>query len=228
MNKNKSNKLRNLYPNIAKEWHPRKNKGIVELSSTTFGSNKVVWWLCSSGHEWQARVVNRTKLARGCPYCAGRYATKDNNLQKTHRSLISEWHHIKNTDISPSQLKAGSNKRVWWICNKGHEWQAAVSNRAKLKTGCPYCYGSLAAEDNSLFATHPTLCKEWNFEKNTGMYPTTLKAGSNKKVWWVCARKHEWEAKVSNRSYLQRGCPYCADKRRNKYSNIYKLLSTQI
>jgi hypothetical protein len=40
-------------------------------------TGKKVWWICENGHEWDARVVNRTR-GSGCPRCAGRYAASDN------------------------------------------------------------------------------------------------------------------------------------------------------
>ena len=31
-----------------------------------------------------------------------------------------------------------SNKKAWWKCPKGHEWQATITNRNK-GVGCPVC-----------------------------------------------------------------------------------------
>jgi len=35
-------------------------------------------------------------------------------------------------------IPAGTEKKVWWMCEKGHEWQAVVYSRNKGK-GCPIC-----------------------------------------------------------------------------------------
>ncbi|MCH5316307.1 MAG: zinc-ribbon domain-containing protein, partial [Eubacterium sp.] len=40
--------------------------------------------------------------------------------------LMAEWNWERNTDVTPSQLTIGSHKKVWWKCNKGHEWQATI------------------------------------------------------------------------------------------------------
>ena len=46
----------------------------------------------------------------------------------------------KNGNITPSSFTSGSKHKVWWKCSLGHQWQAAIYNRAKPNgTGCPIC-----------------------------------------------------------------------------------------
>ena len=54
---------------------------------------------------------------------------KPKRYESDNAQLISEWNWEKNTDFNPSQLTLGSNKKVWWKCNKEHEWQAIISDR---------------------------------------------------------------------------------------------------
>lgn len=54
--------------------------------------------------------------------------------------LQKEWNNNKNGLMHPDMFSANSNKKVWWRCEKGHEWQARISNRT-AGTGCPYCKG---------------------------------------------------------------------------------------
>jgi len=35
-------------------------------------------------------------------------------------------------------MKKVKVKKIWWKCEKGHEWQATVSNGNDSR-GCPYC-----------------------------------------------------------------------------------------
>lgn len=63
----KSN-LKNTYPDIANEWHPFKNKELTPDLITPMNGRKV-WWVCKEGHEWEAKVLNRTKNGSGCPRC---------------------------------------------------------------------------------------------------------------------------------------------------------------
>ena len=71
------------------------------------------------------RVTYRTsKGGTGCPYCAGKKPSKEYNLAIKHSILIKEWHPIKNEKLTPYDVTPGSGRKVWWICEKGHEWQA--------------------------------------------------------------------------------------------------------
>ncbi|MDH3559240.1 MAG: zinc-ribbon domain-containing protein [Deltaproteobacteria bacterium] len=72
-----------------------------------------------------------------------------------------EWHATKNAPLTPSDVTPGSNKKVWWACPKGHEWQAKVNDRNYRRTGCPYCSGRRVCIDNSLQTVNPTLAREW-------------------------------------------------------------------
>lgn len=54
--------------------------------------------------------------------------------------LMAEWNWEKNNELNldPKTLTLGNNKKAWWKCSKGHEWQASVVNRIK-GSGCPIC-----------------------------------------------------------------------------------------
>jgi len=56
-----TNSLANLYPKIAKEWHPTKN-GTIKPEQVVAGSNTKVWWKCVNGpdHEWEISSQIRT------------------------------------------------------------------------------------------------------------------------------------------------------------------------
>lgn len=57
------------------------------------------------------------------------------------------------------------------------------------------------------------LMGEWDQEANFALDTSKLTRGSNKKAWWKCSKcEYVWEAKISNRSILGRGCPCCANK----------------
>ena len=59
-------------------------------------------------------------------------------LYESYPALSTEWHLTKNGDLTPKDVTPGSNKKVWWRCNKGHEWAAIINNRVH-GTGCPVC-----------------------------------------------------------------------------------------
>ncbi len=204
------NDLETINPTLAKEWNYEKNN---ELTPTDVlpGSHKKVWWKCYKEHEWQATINDRNN-GRGCPYCAGKKISKGyNDLQTLNPNLAKEWNYEKNDGLTPANVTSGSNKKVWWRCSKGHEWQASINNRNK-EIGCPYCAGQKVLEGyNDLQTVNPALAKEWNYEKNGRLTPSSITANSGQKVWWKCQEKHEWQAVVSDRN-KGKGCPYCSGR----------------
>ena len=124
-------------PTLAKEWNYEKNNALTHTDVTT-GSNKKVWWKCKNGHEWQAYICHRNK-GSGCPYCSGKKVLKGyNDLQTVSPSLAEEWNYEKNNELSPADVTQNSNKRVWWKCSEGHEWEATINNRSRGNR-CPIC-----------------------------------------------------------------------------------------
>ena len=65
----------------------------------------------------------------------------------------------------------------------------------------------------SLFALFPQLVEEIDPIKNQDINPKIISAKSGKKVWWKCAKGHEWETKIEHRTRSGSGCPYCAGHR---------------
>ena len=104
-----------------------------------------------------------------------------------------------------------SDKKVWWKCSKGHEWEATIINRNK-GTGCPYCASQKILRGyNDLQTVNPDLAKEWNYNKNFGLTPMDVMPNSGKKVWWKCVNGHEWQATIAHRNDGS-GCPYCSGR----------------
>jgi len=203
-----NNCLQIMNPELAKEWHPTKN-GSKTPKDIAASTHKKVWWICSRGHEWNAMVSNRSR-GRGCPYCAGRLACADNCLQTVNPGLAKEWHPIKNGSLTAKDVTIGTHRKVWWVCDRGHEWEGTVDSRSRSR-GCPYCAGKLICDDNCLQTLNPEVAKEWHLTKNGGLTPRDVFQNSNKKYWWRCGKGHEWQATINNRS-SGRGCPYCIGK----------------
>ena len=129
------NDLKTVFPKIAKTWSPKNKLKPTEVSSR---SNIEVIWQCKYGHEWKARIADRTE-GHGCPYCAGQKVWKGfNDFATTHPALIPEWSE-KNTNISPDSITYKNRTNVWWRCSKcGNEYMAVVYARANGR-GCPFC-----------------------------------------------------------------------------------------
>lgn len=52
--------------------------------------------------------------------------------------LLMQWHPTKNGELTPDNVSQSSRKPIWWLCEKGHEWQTQTVSRLG-GTGCPVC-----------------------------------------------------------------------------------------
>lgn len=208
----KETTLQAKFPEIAAEWHPTKNGSLAPQTVGAY-SKKTVWWQCAKGHEWSTEVISRTARPRGCPICSGRQALAGyNDLAYLNPELATEWHPVKNGELTPQQVTAHSGKRVWWQCAEGHEWSTKVSDRSTNGNGCPICSGQkVLAGYNDLASIDPELAAEWHPTKNGNLTPQDVTARSGKKIWWICAKGHEWSTVIAHRS-AGSGCPYCSGR----------------
>ena len=190
-----------------------------DLNTLTLGSDRKVWWICPKGHSWQAGIGSRYRSGAGCPICANLQVLKGyNDLESQCPRVAKEWNYEKN-DFPPDEIVYVSNKKVWWICELGHEWEAIIKNRTKENgTNCPYCTNQkILSGYNDLATENPDLASEWNYEKND-LNPNEIGSKSKKSVWWKCKNGHEWQQviEVRNRGI---GCPYCNGKKITKGEN---------
>ena len=210
-----ANDLATTNPELILEWNTEKN-GALKPTDVVAGSAKKMWWKCSNGHEWQARISHRAN-GIGCPYCSGRNVIQGvNDLITTHPQIAKEWNHNKNS-ILPSEVSAGSGKTAWWVCDKGHEWQAVVYSRCE-GNGCPICANQkVLVGYNDLQTVNERVAKEWNYDKNVDLRPSDIVANSHQKVWWVCKKGHEWQAVVMGRCSGGHNCPICAIEKQTSF-----------
>ncbi|MCL2540116.1 MAG: zinc-ribbon domain-containing protein [Firmicutes bacterium] len=134
-------------------------------------------------------------------------------IEHKKSELLKEWNYKKNKDISPKDYARGSDKKVWWICEHGHEWQAGIGYRTAFGIPCPVCNKThtLVSGVNDLATLNPALAREWDYYRNSGLRPTKIMPRSMKKVWWKCEEGHSYQAIVNNRSQGS-GCPICAGR----------------
>ena len=71
---------------------------------------------------------------------------------------------------------------------------------------------------------YPNLVKEFDFKKNFPLFPKNITKSSQKKVWWICSYNHSWSAKVSDRTYYEKGCPYCSGRKSTPTNNLKSLM----
>lgn len=206
------------FPLLTAEWDIEKNAPLTPQDVTT-GSHKLIWWRCPKGHSWRAAVYSRTTLGTGCPVCTGRQALAgENDLATLYPDIAAQWDEEKNGALRPNNVTAGSNRRVWWRCEKGHSYRAVIAQRVQRGDGCPYCANrKVLPSFNDLATAAPLVAKQWHETRNGALTPEMVTAGSHKKAWWQCSYGHVWKAAIYSRAGVQQcGCPVCAGKTKRK------------
>lgn len=216
---------------LAQEWTGIVDTGeIVKPEDVSYGSIKRLKWKCSKGHEWFTTINNRTSNMHGCPYCNGKRISDIGSLKdwclmngEFGKQIISEWTGELKTGehIDIDKIKYASVKKIKWRCKNNHEWFAGPNSRTIRRTGCPYCSGLYASEDNSLKnwclsngSFGQRLILEWTGENEEGanINISDVAYASNKRLKWRCSEGHEWVTAVKARTSRKTGCPYCSGK----------------
>ena len=148
----------------------------------------------------------------GLGYGRGTIVYDYNDLATINPELAKEWNYERN-NILPKQVATGSNQKVWWKCQCGHEWNASIVRRAN-GADCPYCAKRRVLERkifigyNDLATTHPELVKYFVNPEDAKKYTH----GSNQKVQLKCPEcgKEKW-MKLDNLSKQGFSCDRCSD-----------------
>ncbi|WP_375088853.1 zinc-ribbon domain-containing protein [Peribacillus sp. RS7] len=209
--------IENNKQDLLGEWDYEKNI-LTTPKDIGYGSQKKVWWICEKGHSYDT-TTNIRRNGSGCPYCKHQKFKKGyNDLLTKYPEVAKFWNYQKNT-LTPDKVLAGGRKKVWWKCEKGHEWESTINSKI-ADHHCPYFSGRLAIKGQTdLEALFPEIAKEWHFEKNIGKNPSQISAKSSNKVWWKCKKcGDEWTTLVSNRTRddgnTGSGCPQCSNELR--------------
>lgn len=205
------NDLATTNPEIIKFWHPTKNLPLTP-ESVTKGTKKKIWWVCENGHEDFILPNNKIKIGPQCSYCnRSKMMTGLNDFATLYPEPAQEWHPELNGDDKPSMFAATSSKKFWWQCKTcGEAWSAALHNRGRHGTGCPYCSGNkIKVGLNDLKTRLPELASQWHPTKNGELTPSQVTIGSPQNVWWQCLAGHEWQTRIRDRVAKNNGCGEC-------------------
>ena len=199
-------------PEIAKEWNYEKNENL-KPTDVTAGSSKKVYWKCNNKHEWKAGIKERNK-GQNCPYCSNKKILVGYNdlytyCIKNHMEDIIEEFDVKKNKFTMKEVTAGSDRKTWWKCSKGHSYQSSPSRRVIRGSGCGICSHNILVKGvNDLLTTNPEIAKEWDYEKNK-VGPDEVMAGSNiEKYWFICPKGHSYKSAPLNRK-KGTNCPQC-------------------
>ena len=206
------NDLATTNPELLKEWDYEKNA--ISPYEITAGSEKMIWWICDSGHSYQSYLFNR-KRGVGCPYCDGKKVLVGyNDLATTNPKLAEEWDYEKNGNLKPTDVTAGSHKKVYWKCNNKHEWEAGIKERNKGQN-CPYCSNKKVLIGYNDLYTYcikkhmEYIIEEFDVEKNKFTMEEVI-PGSGKAAWWKCPNGHSYKSAIERRVIRNQACPICS------------------
>ncbi len=151
-----ANLLKNTFHIIFNMLHPIKN-GLLNVDKLTYGSNKVVHWQCSNGHETEESVKamtsrGRCKLCTNVPkeYCAiisnkprraGALTLKDYNDAAEAKG--GKYLGVRNEkdEIVPNFIPLNSqDNRATWSCKYNHVFSAAMMHIPD--SWCSVCAGN--------------------------------------------------------------------------------------
>ncbi len=236
------NDLASLLPELATEWHPTKNGDLLPTAITR-SSGKKVWWLGPCGHEWETTVSGRANGTGCPFCAGVKLLPGFNDLATKLPDLAAEWHPTKNeltpSDVAPkSGAKAWwvcRNGHEWFatirnraygngcpVCKEPRGEEFAAEKRRRRAEGRPVkkrpvdpnkVSQGLVAGHNDMATTHPNLVAEFHPTRNAPLTPSTVVAGTGKKLWWQCSHGHEWETTGNSRTSSGTGCPTCAGQR---------------
>ena len=62
------------------------------------------------------------------------------SLKVLHPDIAKQWDIKKNHPLKPEDFTPGSSrKKVWWLCQKGHSYDASISKRTSKKCWIDCC-----------------------------------------------------------------------------------------
>lgn len=128
-------------------------------------------WRCPKDHEWPASFSNIKHRESGCPYCSGNMPPTETDYQAAAKKINAKW-------LGP--LVTGK-KNTWWICHKGHKWEATYNNVKGHETGCWRCHKKDVDD-------YHDLAKKRGFKWTGNKLPKDVHVTTS----WRCQKDHEW------------------------------------
>lgn len=154
---------------LLQAWDREENKKEfgIGIGDVNLGSKKKIWWICREcGKKFQRTPSNMLRKTRTekikmiglCRDCGVKYRTQErdaNNIKKNgslkdwikenpdYKYLLEEWNTERNKKelgLSITDVTKGSEKKVYWICDMGHEYIMSLNIKIGDKRNCPVCY----------------------------------------------------------------------------------------
>lgn len=161
-------------------------------------------WICEkdSSHVFSSRISHRAEDKAACPVCKNSY-----------NMLVNDFPHIAaeyspKNEITLSEIKNTSNRKVLWECTSGHEWTATPRNRTHAKnSACKECELEKIV---SFDVQYPEIAKHFSDKNTLSVKDKNFRLHIN--YLWLCERNHIRKAtayELLKRSSSCYSCPQC-------------------
>jgi very-short-patch-repair endonuclease len=190
-----------LYPLLQKEIL----SSVDLLTISPKNNTTLIKWKCSQcKNQWNTYPFIRLKESNRCRICGFHILFQENFLTEAPH-LKDEWAK-ENKILNPLFLSINYQYKVFWKCENGHTTREKIKHKLDKNRSCKECSKTMYVADLIL------LEKDWDYTKNIGLDPKTIKAGSKKKAWWKCSVSddHQWNTSIKNR--INNECPFCKNK----------------
>ena len=188
---------------------------------------------CNCGHTI---LKSPRDIARGiwCSYCSNQLLCgncdecNNKSFAKNEKSL-----YLRDKDkIEVNKIFKGSDKKLWFICNKcNHDFESSI-NEVVHGSWCPYCANlKLCSIDKDCiycfkktFADHE---KSIFWSSKNEILPNQVVKNTNKSYIFNCEKGHEFSKNIWS---ISKGswCPYCVNKTETKLYNKLILIYPSI
>ena len=125
---------------LVEQWNFERNSDL-SPQDVSPNSNKIVWWKCANGHEWQAQISSRNH-GSGCPHCA-------NNMKKSHDLFLFETAKLHPNIRIVEKYQTAKLKVLCQCLVCGNEWRTKPNNLLQGQ-GCPKCARLKNAQKSAL------------------------------------------------------------------------------
>lgn len=202
------------HPELAAIWDYKAN-GELRPTTVSAGNSKILVHLrCPIGHSFSRTPAKLVASGGRCQTCVGKILIPGtNDLATVRPDLAAWWHWEKNGQLTPDQVKPGSETPVWWLCSDGHAFPSSpayMCGQAKLT--CQVDTGrELIPGVNDLATKEPDLVQDWDYDKN-GFWPDMVVPGTTARTW-TCKYGHTQIRSVVNRRRAG-GCTICPPEER--------------
>lgn len=157
---------------LASEYDCEKND--IPVEKVGFYSKRKYYWKCKKGHEWYGYITTNKAAKSACKECKKEETKIRNGKIKEERQKQKEEEY---TEKGISQKRIPKEKVEFTTIPIEPEWNKEETIEFK----------------DSLAGTDPEIAKYWNYKKNIGKTPSTVKGEmTSVPFWWRCEKGHEW------------------------------------